>query len=148
MKSKYAALWLLLVVALVIVVALSFAGDITLGSWTMKKAPVREALLRDAEAEERERAANDSILEVLREEQEKMVAQVDSAPQSILLIGDSMTLNLAMRLAQYAKANGHSFHAVNWDSSGTVKWGKSRHLGEYIKEYGCLLYTSPSPRDS
>lgn len=136
MKKSYFGLWMLLAVGLLVVLAIGFADDITIGGYTVKKAPFREHLLTDKEAEAEEAARLDSVLAVQREEQENNKAEVDSAPQSILLIGDSMTLNLALRLAQYAKANGHKFHSVNWDSSGTVKWGKSRHLEEYIKEYG------------
>ncbi|MDE6235851.1 MAG: hypothetical protein K2M56_08895 [Muribaculaceae bacterium] len=137
-KSNYAGLWLLLATALIIVLTVAFSDDISLGSYTIKKAPFRESLLTDHDAEVREAAQQDSILAVRREEQEKREKEVhvDSTSQSILLIGDSMTLNLAYRLAQYAKHNGHTFHSVNWDSSGTVKWGKSRHLEEFIKEYG------------
>ena len=136
MKSRYLGLWLLLASALVIFLVISFADDVSIGWYTLRKAPFREILLKDEEAESRKAAEADSLLAVKREEQERMKTATDTTPQSILLIGDSMTLNLALRLAQYAKANGHSFHAVNWDSSGTVKWAKSRHLAEYVEEYG------------
>ncbi len=111
------------------------ADDITIGSYTLRKAPFSETLLRDREAEAREAAHADSVLTERRKVVECNEVVTDSTTQSILLIGDSMTMNLALRLAQYAKANGHKFNAVNWDSSGTVKWAKSRHLSEYVKEY-------------
>lgn len=136
MKNRYIGLWLLLAIALILILIYAFAGDITIGRWTPKKAPFREALLRDREKEERDATIADSIQKALIEEQKKIIVAVDSTPQSILLIGDSMTFNLALRLAQYAKANGHQFHSVNWDSSGTIRWAKSTHLEEYIKEYG------------
>lgn len=136
MKSRYLGLWLLLASALVIFLVISFADDVSIGWYTLRKAPFREILFKDEEAESRKAAEADSLLAARREEQERMKTATDTTPQSILLIGDSMTLNLALRLAQYAKANGHSFHAVNWDSSGTVKWAKSRHLAEYVEEYG------------
>lgn len=136
MKSRYIGLWLLLATGLIIFLVISLSDDITIGSYTVKKAPFRDTLLKDELAEQREAAMTDSLLTAQREEQEKMVVRTDSTPQSILLIGDSMTMNLALRLAEYAKANGHSFHAVNWDSSGTVKWAKSTHLAEYVEEYG------------
>ncbi|MDE6295596.1 MAG: hypothetical protein K2M03_05975, partial [Muribaculaceae bacterium] len=60
----------------------------------------------------------------------------DSTAQSILLIGDSMTLNLAYRLTQYAKHNGHTFHSVNWDSSNTKIWAESDTLQHFINQYG------------
>lgn len=138
MKSNYTGLWLLLATAMVVVILIAFADDINIGKWTIKKAPYRETLLRDTSEEEREKAIADSLREVRKELETERLTQavVDSTPQSILLIGDSMTMNLALRLAQYAKHNGHTMHAVNWDSSSTVKWGKSDHLKDYIHEFG------------
>ncbi len=136
MKSRYIGLWLLLAVSLVVFLLISFADDITLGDYTIRKAPFSEMLLKDEAAEMREAEMRDSIVVAKREEQRQHRVEIDSTPQSILLIGDSMTMNLALRLAQYAKANGHTLHAVNWDSSSTVKWGKSTHLSEFIEEYG------------
>ena len=136
MKSKYTSLWLLLSTAMIVILLIAFADDISIGGWTIKKAPYHDALLVDKEAEAREVAIADSIQTLRREEAEKKVVKVDSTQQSILLIGDSMTMNLALRLAMYAKQNGHTFHAVNWDSSNTIKWGKSNHLAEFIEEYG------------
>ena len=135
-KARYTGLWLLLAIALVIFLVVSLVDDITVGPYTVKKAPFRETLLKDPTAEVREKEATDSILAVRHGEEREIKAEVDTTPQSILLIGDSMTMNLALRLAEYAKANGHDFHAVNWDSSNTVKWAKSSHLEEFIKEYG------------
>lgn len=134
MKSRYIGLWLLLVTGLIFFLVISFMDDITIGLYTVKKAPFHETLLKEREIDDMFAAEEDSILAVKREE--RHVAKVDSTPQSILLIGDSMTMNLALRLAEYAKANGHEFHAVNWDSSGTVKWAKSTHLAEFVEEYG------------
>lgn len=139
MKKGYIGLWLLLVIALLVVVGISFSDDITIGNYTLKKAPFRDTLLADKEAEAKELAKKDSLLAQRRDSLESVKEEVDSVPQSILVIGDSMTLNLALRIAQYAKANGHTIHSVNWDSSGTVRWGNSQHLAEYIKEYGATF---------
>ena len=138
MKSSYTGLWLLLSAALAIILIISFSDDLSIGNYTLKKAPFQESLLADKAAELKELAERDSILQANREEAERKEkeAKGDSTSHSILLIGDSMTFNIALRMAQYAKANGHTFHSVNWDSSGTVKWGKSTHLADYIKEYG------------
>lgn len=136
MKSSYVRLWLLLATGLIVVLAIAFSDDITIGDYTLRKAPFRDNLLVDKEAEARDEAMQDSILRSNRDLAERKENSMDSTSQSILLIGDSMTLNLAYRLAQYAKYNGHTFHAVNWDSSGTVKWGKSTHLADYIKQFG------------
>lgn len=134
MKSRYTGLWLLLALGMALVIAVSFMDDITIGSWTVKKAPYKDMLL----------ATHDSLSEtdpqVLRDslearENKADVAEVDSTSQSILLIGDSMTLNLAYRLSRYAKANGHEFHAVNWDSSNTRIWAESDTLQHFIRQY-------------
>ena len=60
---------------------------------------------------------------------------VDSMPKSILLFGDSMTLNLAHRLSKYAKQNGHDLHSINWDSSNTKIWAETDTLSHYLKEF-------------
>lgn len=135
-KNGYSGLWLLLALALIIVLTVSFCDDFSIGGWNVKRAPYREMLLKDEKAEALKAAIEDSIIQAKRDSIENAVVVVDSVPQSILLIGDSMTMNLAFRMAQYAKANGHSFHAVNWDSSGTVKWAGSDRLDNYIKEFG------------
>ncbi len=129
-------MWFLLATSLIVFILMSFADDISIGVYTVRKAPFAETLLSDPEREAREAAVADSILQVAREELQARKVEVDSTPQSILLIGDSMTMNLALRLAEYAKANGHIFNAVNWDSSGTVKWAKSGHVAEFVKEFG------------
>lgn len=46
MKSNYTGLWLLLAVAMIIVISLSFADDFSLGKWQVKKAPYAEMLLK------------------------------------------------------------------------------------------------------
>lgn len=131
-KSNYFGIWLLLVMSLAIVVLLSFSEDISVGEWQVKKAPVKESLFQQADMSERIMASADSINDAA---EHTAVQPVDSTPQSILLVGDSMTLNLALRMAQYAKASGHEFHAVNWDSSNTRVWAESDTLQHFIKEF-------------
>ncbi|MBD5310047.1 MAG: SGNH/GDSL hydrolase family protein [Muribaculaceae bacterium] len=132
MKSSYLALWLLLAGALVIFLTVSFADDITLGSYTVKKAPFAETLLPDTLATETGQftsaehpVAADTVPEIV---------QIDSLPKTILLFGDSMTMNIALRLARYAKQNGHDMHAINWDSSNTKIWAETDTLSYYIKK--------------
>lgn len=134
-KSNYFGLWLLLVLSLSIMVLVSFSDDIKVGEWTVKKAPVKESLFPQLHNREKEliRQRLDSMNAAMA--QEALEQPIDSAPQSILLIGDSMTMNLALRLAQYAKVAGHQFHAVNWDSSNTKIWAESDTLRHYIREY-------------
>lgn len=132
MFKKISALWLLLAAALAIVLVVAFSDDISIGSYTVKKAPVADMLLKPTpEMEKHDSLMRDSI----RKEQEKIVVRTDSTPQSLFIFGDSMTLNLALRLAQYARQNGHTIHAVNWDSSSTVTWAANDSLKNMIARY-------------
>lgn len=138
MKSNFSGLWLLLAIALAIVVGVALMDDdINIGSYTVRKAPVKTFLFPDSantEAEDSLLIVPDSIINL-----EKLLAeepvQVDTLPKSILLFGDSMTFNLALRLARYAKMNGHTLHAVNWDSSNTKIWADCDTLDYYIRKY-------------
>lgn len=134
MKSPYTGLWLLLSLSLVIVLTLFFLDDIVIGDWTLKKAPFDQTLFLDKNAPKplTGQALSDSLKKA---EENRKIVKVDSTPQSILLIGDSMTWNLALRFAKYAKQNGHQFHAVNWDSSSTPIWANSDTLQYFIKKY-------------
>ncbi|MDE6559305.1 MAG: hypothetical protein K2K29_05420, partial [Muribaculaceae bacterium] len=111
MKSSYTGLWLLLATALAVILVISFSDDITIGNYTVKKAAFQETLLTDKATELKEKAVQDSVLQANRDEAERKQRKVnvDSTSHSILLIGDSMTLNIALRMAQDAKANGHIF---------------------------------------
>ncbi len=130
MKHNYAGVWLLLAVALVIVITLAFADDFKLGDWSPKRAPYRDLLVARSEPSETIPLVGDSVVSSEPEE-----IQTDSLPQSILLIGDSMTYNLALRLSKYAKQNGHTFHAVNWDSSNTKTWAGCDTLDHLLDRY-------------
>lgn len=134
MKSNYTGLWLLLAAALAVVVTVAFSDDMTVGEWKVKKAPIADvffpptALTADSLS-----AAADSVALIVAEQKP---VETDSVPKSIFLFGDSMTFNLALRLARYARQNGHTMHAVNWDSSNTKIWAQCDTLSHYIKEYG------------
>lgn len=136
MKSNYGSLWLLLAFALVTILIVAFGDDIQIGNYTVKKAPFREHLLTELSPSDSLDFTNSN--EVLDESvvpiNEKKVA-VDSLPQSIFIFGDSMTFNLALRLAQYARQNGHEIHSVNWDSSNTKIWADSDTLLYFIRKY-------------
>jgi len=133
MKSNYTGLWLLLAFAFAIVTTVAFSDDIVVGKWRVRKAPMADVLFPQQESlVDSISAVADSIADVMAETK---VVEIDSMPKSILLFGDSMTLNLAIRLAKYAKQNGHTLHAVNWDSSNTKIWAESDTLRHYINEY-------------
>ena len=129
--KKYIGLWLILVVVLALVITYSFLDDIKIGDYTIKKAPFKEALLSVNKISDS--VAADSVN--LKEEGSKKESELDTLPQSLLIIGDSMTWNLALRLAEYAEANGHDIHTVNWDSSNTKIWAQSDTLSHFIKEF-------------
>lgn len=127
------------VVSLLIIVTISFADDMRIGEYQLKKAPIRETLLKEPTDMTENNVLSDKALASLEDELESiedmMMVEVDSLPQSIFIFGDSMTYNLALRIAQYAKANGHTIHSVNWDSSNTKIWAETDTLEKYIKEF-------------
>lgn len=131
MKSGYFGIWILLSVALLVILAVSLTDDITIGSYTLKKAPIAEAILSPKSADDSASVAEKDSALVARQKK----VEVDSALQRLLIIGDSMTHNLALRLAAYAEANGHEIKAINWDSSSTITWSESDTLDYYIREF-------------
>ena len=129
-RRVYISLWLLLFVALCVVLLVAFSGDLKIGGITLKKAPVTELFsAKDSSLV----AADLDSLAVAGHLAERV--QTDSTPQSIFIFGDSMTFNLALRLAQYAKQNGHTIHSVNWDSSNTKIWAEHDTPRYYIDMY-------------
>lgn len=62
-------------------------------------------------------------------------AEVDTASQNILIIGDSMLEGLNPRLAAYAKANGHKLNSVIWYSSSSEYWGTCDTLKVFLKKF-------------
>lgn len=128
-KKTYLALWLLLSVALIVVLLVAFSDDIVIGGKTFRKAPVADLFVTDSLSVELAEAGTDSIPELIEE------IKTDSLPQSIFIFGDSMTFNLALRLAQYAKQNGHVINSVNWDSSNTKIWAEHDTLAYYIEKF-------------
>lgn len=127
MLKKYTAIWLLLTVALIIVFTIAFIDDIQIGKYTIKKAPFHNFLLKNTIVE------NDDLISPGDSLNEELVqTKVDSMPQVLFIFGDSMTFNLALRLAQYAKQNGHILTSVNWDSSNTKIWAEHDTLAYYL----------------
>lgn len=131
-KDNYVMLWLLLAVAFAAVVGYALYEDLTIGTYTPKKAPIVDALIeefreKDSVAFDQESlvALSDSLSE----------SKLDSLPQSVFIFGDSMTYNLALRLAEYAKQNGHQINSINWDSSNTKIWADSDTLKYYINKF-------------
>lgn len=135
-KHNYIGLWLLLIVGFISILSISICDDLVIGKWVVKKAPIWDTLLDDKSKSSKPgiSANNDESISVLEEEKEKPI-ETDSLPQTIFIFGDSMTYNLALRLAQYAQANGHQIHSVNWDSSNTKIWAEHDTLKNYIEKF-------------
>ncbi len=135
MKFRYTGLWLLLAVSLLIITAISFVDDIYIGSVKLKKSPIAENLTKEYKTTEEIQKQKEIALAKAEEKVKPLSSPVDSAPQSFLIFGDSMSQNIALRIAAYAKQNGHTLHTINWDSSGTRIWSRTDTLDYYIDKY-------------
>lgn len=125
MKSKYIGLWLLLAVSLALITIVAFMDDMSFFGVNVKKAPIVEKLTKPyltTEEQQEIKAIEKAQAEVKAKPQDN---PIDTVPKDFLVFGDSMSQNIAIRLAAYAKQNGHTIHTVNWDSSGSVEnqWG-------------------------
>lgn len=130
MFKHYSGLWLLLAAALVIFLLITFTDDIVIGNYTVKKASFAETLLDKENIEKAgDSIPSDTVPQHVAE------AETDSLPQTLFIFGDSMTYNLALRLAQYAKQNGHKIYSVNWDSSNTKIWADYDTLANQIARF-------------
>lgn len=67
--------------------------------------------------------------------QEQVSTPVDSTPQNILLLGESMVEGLAKPFANYCAANGHEFHSVCWYSSTTRHWVLTDTLEYFLRKF-------------
>ena len=135
-KHSYTGIWLLLATALIIITVVSFIeDDIKIGSYTVKKAPIPETLLSDNKDDVFLLSGDSTAVGEEFVDFEKKPAETDSLPQSLFIFGDSMTFNLALRMADYAKQNGHQINSVNWDSSNTKIWADSDTLLYYLNKF-------------
>lgn len=138
MKTNYLGLWLIITVSLGLFVWMAFTDtELKVKDWTVRKAPFADALLSMPGGEVLLDSLSEDLVDMgLAQGTGRPVeVQTDSMPKSMLLIGDSMTLNIALRLAAYAAQNGHTLHAVNWDSSNTKIWAESDTLLSFIRQY-------------
>ena len=60
---------------------------------------------------------------------------LDDKPQRIMILGDSMVVNLIPRLADYCLENGHKLFPVVWYASTTIAWGSQGKLGDCLREF-------------
>lgn len=125
----------MLTVAFAIFFVASAFGEISLGSMKLENAGIYDALTYRKAVEEVPTEAADScaMADTLRIEEPKFI--VDTLPQRILFVGDSMLESLSPRVAAYAKHNGHVLNTVIWYGSTTKSWGTSQKMAEYIAQY-------------
>lgn len=129
MLRNYLGLVAILAVSLLLFMAVSFCMY-DYGDTSLKRATFAESLLKEIEV------FPDSINNIhINHVNENVAVPVDTAAQSILIIGDSMLEGLNKRLADYAKANGHVFNSVIWYSSTTEYWGTCDTLSVFLKRF-------------
>lgn len=129
--SSYFGLWLLITVAMIIFLSISLKEGIEFGEHYVKASSMANIFKEQYTIEELVPVEIPEVEEMFEDEKQP----VDSTSQNIMIIGDSMTFNLALRLAQYAKQNGHTIHAINWDSSNTKIWAETDTLDKYIDKF-------------
>lgn len=129
--SPILALWILITVSLGIFVALSLVEEIKIGGYTLTKARFPETLF--AEDKEMKDYVAEELPDTLATE-EPIVIEPDTTVHNVLVIGDSMTHNLAMSIAKYGTKNNYKVTGVTWESSSIPGWSKSDKLGKYLAE--------------
>lgn len=130
MRRHYLGIWAIITVALIIIVAISFADPFSIFGYEVKKTPIAEVLTATDTEADAVSANNDSTAIA-----SKFPAPLDTASQNILIIGDSMLEGLNPRLAAYAKANGHRLNSVIWYSSSSEYWGTCDTLQVFLKRF-------------
>lgn len=131
MRRHYISLWLLLLCAFAVFAVTSALDIPEIAGYTPKSSGIADVLTahRDKGAISLDTVAADTAVNSVREE---FPAPLDTAAQTILLIGDSMLDGIGPRLAAYADHNGHTLYSVIWYSSTSEVWGSSTRLKEYI----------------
>lgn len=128
--SPVFAMWILITVALIIFIGISFSEDIRIGSHTIKKAAFHETLLAGGESEKIEIPIeiNDTMpLPV------ETLVEPDTTVHSVLVFGDSMTHHLAMSISKYGTKNNYKVLGVTWESSSIPGWRNSGKIRKYME---------------
>ncbi|MCQ2253124.1 MAG: SGNH/GDSL hydrolase family protein [Bacteroidales bacterium] len=125
MNYRYKILIIISVVGLLLA-SYSFAGEkFSIGDMEIKKSGIQEFVIGDT--------VPPAINGVYQSEYKPRVG-IDSTPQKILLIGDSMLEQFRWRLRDYCKENGHTMASVIWYSSQTEWYGTTDTLAYFIKK--------------
>lgn len=123
--KEYFRLLAVLILPLIVVVAYALSDiSIVIGDKTLKKAAIRESLYPTPQKQETRHGqkAENNAGDRQTADKETPACTKDTTAKRILLFGDSMVEGLAMRLAEYAAENGHTFHSVCWYGSTTLAW--------------------------
>lgn len=134
-KNPYLLLWLLLAVALAIFIVISFSEGLKIGNYEMKQGAFREQLLEEREEEPLAEAEGTAGADPLvQPEEEGALAETDTTVKSVLVIGDSNTVLIARRLADYGVKNGYKVTSVTWDGSSTIAWSSTDKFDEGMQK--------------
>lgn len=134
MNKNYLGFWLILAVGLVVVIVYSCLDNISIFGIEIKDSGIAERLTRAPQPDKTQLLTqNKPAADSAAREQEK--PKLDTASQSILIIGDSMLEGLNPRLGAYAKKNGHHLNSVIWYSSTTKYFGECDTLKTFIKKF-------------
>lgn len=136
MKRHYLGIWMLLLTAFMIFFALSVVGNTTLGAFELRTANIYDKLTYVEPApvvSEPEPAVIE--IQTTSEPPAASLPVLDTVPQRILLMGDSMLEGLSPRLAAYAQQNNHKLFTVIWYSSSSRVWATSQNIEKYIEKF-------------
>ena len=144
----YAGLWGILTSSFIIFTAASSFDSISIGRHELKSSGLSQAIFGKAQTEDVQSAPvfeNDTVSIIQSCNPEPV--PVDTAAQTILIIGDSMLEGLVPRLAAYSDHNGHKLYAAMWYSSTSAVWGRSRKLQRYIERLHPTSWCQRTVRD-
>lgn len=136
MRKPYLQLWAILALTLAILVVYSALGPVNVLGYE----PKQSSFYADITAESASSFV--SVADLGKRSAARWAAKrkpvkaaPDTAPKTILIIGDSMLEGLAPRLGAYAAHNGHKLYSIIWYSSSSKVWGSCDKLAEFIKQF-------------
>lgn len=135
-QKPYLGLWIILTFSLVFFTIISAFDTISLHGWEIKNSGIYEKLTY--KPEKILPAVNNIAINPGEDVEGTSVTDkplLDTIPQSILFIGDSMLEGLGPRMGAYAKKNGHQLRNVIWYSSTTETWGSCDTLKHFIRKF-------------
>ncbi len=135
--KHYFHLWALLLVAFVIIAAYSCLDNdrrVSIGDLEIKSSGIADRLTQQPDTTA-DASGSDLQAAAAEIKAQTFPAEVDTAAQSILIIGDSMLEGLNPALGAYAKHNGHKLNSVIWYSSTSEYWGNSDTLRVYLNQF-------------